>query len=84
VSLFVRGQVRFDKDDAYDLIFRIREASPSVQLLAAADAVHEAVRNAQPVPLTDQVRLPREQVEELASGLRAAGAEGALWMSSTQ
>jgi hypothetical protein len=43
-------------------------------VLKAAEAVEDAAYNAQPVPLTDQIRLPRERVDELVRGLRAAGA----------
>jgi hypothetical protein len=43
-------------------------------VLAAAQAVEEAAYNAMPVPLTDDVRLPQERVDDLLRGLRAAGA----------
>jgi hypothetical protein len=53
------------------------EARPKISLQAlvtAAQAVEDAARHAIPVPLTDEVRLPRERVDELVRGLRAAGA----------
>jgi hypothetical protein len=73
LSLFVRHEVRFDKFDAYELVTAIRNDGPAPRLAEAADAVEDAVRNARPVPLTDQVRIPRDQVGELVTALRAAG-----------
>jgi hypothetical protein len=77
-----RHQVRIDKVEVYDLVAAVSqataaEARPTISLQAlvsAARAVEEAVRHAMPVPLTDEVRLPRERVDELVLGLRAAGA----------
>jgi hypothetical protein len=74
----LRGQVRLSSAEVYDVVARIRfqvEASRSLTpLLAAAEAVEDAVYHALPVPLMDEVRLPRERVEELLRRLRAAGA----------
>ena len=41
-------------------------------LLRAAQAVEKAVRRGHQVPFTDQVRLSRKRVTELAAALRAA------------
>jgi hypothetical protein len=77
----IRSQVRVKKDEVYELVAAMRDsfgderaATAAGELLAAADAVERAVYTAQPVPLMDEVRLPRERVEELVRGLRAAGA----------
>lgn len=75
-------QVRVDKVEVYELVAAMREATAddlsrtsSLQaVLDAAEAVDDAAYNAQPVPLTDHVRLPQERVDELVLGLRAAGA----------
>jgi hypothetical protein len=67
------SEVRFEKDEVYDIVDRIRAQTPSAALLEAAEAVEDAAYHAMPVPLTDQVRLPRERVEELVSRLRIAG-----------
>jgi hypothetical protein len=78
----LRQQVRVDKDGVYDLVAAMRDAAPYGlprrtalhSLLEAAEAVEDAARNAMPVPLTDDVRLPQARVDELLRGLRAAGA----------
>jgi hypothetical protein len=75
-------QVRVDKVEVDDLVAAMREATAndlpkasSLQaVLSAAEAVEDAAYNAQPVPLTDHVRLPQERVDELVRSLRAAGA----------
>jgi hypothetical protein len=72
LSFLVRNEVRFDKFDANELATRIRNDGPPPRLAEAADAVEDAVRNARPVPLTDQVRIPRDRVEELVTALRTA------------
>ncbi len=41
-------------------------------LLQAAEDVREARIHAYPIPLTDQVRLPRARAAEMAASLRAA------------
>jgi hypothetical protein len=71
---FSGGHVRVDLPTVQELVADIQEDNPPGALVAAAAAVEEALRNARPVPLTDQVRLPREEVEQLAATLRAAGA----------
>jgi hypothetical protein len=71
---FSGGHVRVDLTTVQELVADIQEDNPPGDLVAAAAAVEEALRNARPVPLTDQVRLPREEVEQLAATLRAAGA----------
>jgi hypothetical protein len=75
------GEVRFDIRDLHALVSGIREAagehpehSSLATVLSAAEAVEHAAAHAQPVPLTDQVRLPRERVDELLRDLRTAGA----------
>jgi hypothetical protein len=69
-------QVRVDRPTVHELVAALRAGSerPAHDLLAAAEAVDDAVSNAQPVPLTDEVRIPRERVAELIAGLRAGGA----------
>jgi hypothetical protein len=78
----LRHQVRVKKLEVYELVAALRTAIASdpakegslQAVLKAAVAVEEAAYHAMPVPLTDDVRLPRERVDELLSGLRAAGA----------
>jgi hypothetical protein len=77
-----RSQVRVDKRAVYRLVAELRpavraeetagriKAAVAFSILSAADDVHDAVFNARPVPLTDQVRLPRERVYDLALVLR--------------
>ena len=75
-------EVRVDKGEVNDLVAAMRDApaddlpkTSSLQaVLNAVEAVEDAAYNAQPVPLTDHVRLPQERVDELVRGLRAAGA----------
>jgi hypothetical protein len=76
--------VRVDKYEVYRLVEAIRESlrseadAPGVEkanafdVLMVADEVHEAIMHAYPVPLTDQVRLPRQRAAELAIAFRAA------------
>ena len=71
---FTGGHVRVDLPSVLEHVSDIREDNQPGALVAAAEAVEQAVRNARPVPLTDQVRMPREEVEDLAAKLRAAGA----------
>lgn len=73
------NQVRVDKQTAVELVDSIRQdvaegGSGLERLAETASDVEQAVHQAVPVPLTDQVRLPRERVEELARALRTAGA----------
>jgi len=78
------SRVRVDKDDVDELVKRI-SGGPDVfgrgpggdtvadaDLVRAAEAVQDAVRHAKQVPLTDQVRLPRDRAKALADALRAA------------
>jgi hypothetical protein len=70
-------QLRIDKDQAYDILDRIRAemgsgAPPDGSLLIAVDELDDAIHNARPVPLTDQVRLERGQLEGLIGKLRDA------------
>jgi hypothetical protein len=69
---FSGGHVRVDLPAVRELVADIREDNPPGPLVSAAEAIEDAVRNARPVPMTDQVRLPREEVEQLAATLRAA------------
>jgi hypothetical protein len=70
------------KLEVYELVAAMRDAvaadastKDSLQaVLEAAEAVEDAAYHAMPVPLTDDVRLPQERVDELLRGLRAAGA----------
>ena len=64
--------MRVDLPTVRELVADIRRANAPGPLTAAADVVEQAVRNAKPVPLTDQVRLPGEEVKALATSLRAA------------
>lgn len=78
----LRNQVWIKKLQVYELVGGMRTAVEAAggtpqqfrELLSAAEAVEDAVYRAQPVPLTDDVRLLREQVDELLRALRAAGA----------
>jgi hypothetical protein len=77
-----RSQVRVDKRAVDRLVAELRaavraeetagriKAAAAFSILSAADDVHDAVFNARPVPLTDEVRLPRERVHDLALILR--------------
>ena len=77
-----RSEIRVDKRAVYGLVAELRaavraeevagriKAADAFRILSAADDVHDAVFNARPVPLTDQVRLGRERVSDLAVVLR--------------
>jgi hypothetical protein len=77
-----RSEVRLDKRAVYGLVAELRtavrveeaagriEAADAFRILSASDDVHDAVFKARPVPLTDQVRLARERVNDLAVVLR--------------
>jgi predicted DNA-binding protein (UPF0278 family) len=76
---FLPGQLRVKKARVYEFVAAMREKDGSNRnsdqgVLRAAEAVSEAVYQAKPVPLTDDVRLPRDEVDELIAALRAAGA----------
>jgi hypothetical protein len=80
----LRDQVRLDKEAVYALVDAIDaavrsgvgdrrlESDSGSDLLEAAGAAREAVLNAKPVPLTDQVRLRGAQAAGLAAALRRA------------
>jgi hypothetical protein len=80
----LRDRVRVDKREVYRLVESIQEAvraeagdsrldsTAGSDLHRATTDVQEAVKDAYPVPFTDQVRLPSERVTELANALRAA------------
>jgi hypothetical protein len=77
----LRGQVRIKKQEVYDLVTAIRGAAevPVHEnsrrgVLEAAEAVEDAAYHAKPVPMTDDVRLPRARVHALIQSLRATGA----------
>jgi hypothetical protein len=71
-----RSEVRLDKRAVYGLVAEPRtavraeeaagriEAADAFRILSASDDVHDAVFNARPVPLTDQVRLGRQRVSD--------------------
>src|SRR4051812_9954927 len=69
-------QIRVRKLQVYSLVDAMREAGevdeagvrPVPPVLEAATAVEQAVYRAPPIPLSDEVRLPREQVAQLISG----------------
>jgi hypothetical protein len=46
-----------------------------VDLLVLIDQLEEMVRNARPIPLTDQVRLEKKPLNELIEQIRAAAAD---------
>lgn len=78
------SRVRVDKDDVDELVKRISggpdafgrepggDTGVDADVVRAAAAVRDAVGHAKQVPLTDQVRLPRDQAKALADALRAA------------
>jgi hypothetical protein len=80
--LLMRQHVRFDCVEALKLVDTIAgpantpTAGEPAQTTAAADraatlgAVRQAVLQAQPIPFTDQVRLPAGQAADLAHRLR--------------
>jgi hypothetical protein len=71
----VRGELRVAGPPVHEIVAELRGGiSGSDVVLRAAEAVEDEVRNARPVSLSDEVRLPRERVSELIAGLRAAGA----------
>jgi hypothetical protein len=82
------GRVRIDKLRVYRSVDALREAlerdqadgrvdqAKGFDILMAADSLRDAVVNAYPVPLTDQVRLGAEQAAELARALRTAAGLG--------
>jgi hypothetical protein len=72
----VRTQVRVKRPEACELVAAIREAATDEEraLLDAAVAVEEALDTANPVPLTDDVRITEEDALGLVRALRAAGA----------
>jgi hypothetical protein len=78
----VRGQIRIKKPEADRLVAAMRDAiaahprqgSSLGAVLEAAEAVEDALYRAMPVPMTDDVRLPRTRLEELIATLRTAGA----------
>ena len=78
-------QVRFDKGPVYDALDRMRAqvgtevesgSEPGGELLVAIDSFDDLIHNAMPVPLTDQVRLRRDELDAAAQTLRDAIARG--------
>jgi hypothetical protein len=86
----MRNRVRVDKADASALLEIIltpgredHSQEGDADLIAAALRVREVIRDAYPVPLTDQVRLSTGLVGELTDALRAAiGSAHRQWPSS--
>ncbi|MHB8691912.1 MAG: hypothetical protein ACYDHH_11750 [Solirubrobacteraceae bacterium] len=84
----MHGRVRIDKLRVYRSVDALREAlerdqadgrvekAKGFDILMAADRLRDAVANAYPVPLTDQVRLRAQQAAELARALRIAAGLG--------
>jgi hypothetical protein len=80
----LRDRVRVDRREVYRLVETVNESMRSevadhqldkaaaYDLMQATNDLREAVTTAYPVPLTDQVRLPRGRAIELAWALRAA------------
>jgi hypothetical protein len=78
-------QVRVDKASLYEALDRMRaEVAGEVHagvlytgdVLAAIDSFDDLIHNARPVPLTDDVRAPREELDAAAGTLRDAIARG--------
>ena len=78
-------QVRFDKAPVYDALDGMRAeldsevqagARPGDELLVAIDTFDDLIHNAAPVPLTDQVRAKRGELDAAAGRLRDAIARG--------
>ena len=78
-------QVRFDRDSAYDALDRMRSELGQDEragvlytqdLLVAIDSFDDLIHNARPVPLTDEVRAKREELDAAAGRLRDAIARG--------
>jgi hypothetical protein len=79
----MRNRVRVDKSDADALLAVVLTPHhgdgvrvANADLDTAATRLHAALQDAYPVPLTDQVRLPRALVRELVDALRAAANRG--------
>jgi hypothetical protein len=79
------NHVRFAKDQAYDVLDRMRATvadevqrggRPSDDVLVAIDSIDDLIHNAKPVPLTDQVRAEREELDATVRTLRDAIARG--------
>jgi hypothetical protein len=83
------GRVRVDRRKVDDLVRRINRATGSrvrrdwrgrvtvnaaSPLAAAANDVHNAITHARPLPFTDDLLLPCQQAEQIASALRRAAA----------
>ncbi len=66
--------VRVDGNAVRALVDELQGTGARPELLRAAEAVRKAVREARPVALSDEVRLPPETVARLVAGLRATGA----------
>jgi hypothetical protein len=74
----MRDQVRLDCVDALKLVDAIvgpstgapADATGDDDRMATLEAVRQAVLRAQPIPFTDQVRLPARQAADLADRLR--------------
>lgn len=79
-----RSQVRVNSREIYRLVDLLKEsvradeaagkvkAPQALNALLAGDDGRDAIYNAPPVPLSDQVRLPRTRVTELVRSLRTA------------
>ena len=79
------NQVRFDKTAIYDALDGMRadvagEVRAGViysgEILTAIDDLDDLIHNARPVPLTDQIRAEREELEAKAGRLRELIARG--------
>ena len=74
-------QARVEKEEVYDVLDRMRGAVPGVargapELLVPIDRLDDLIHNAAPVPLTDQVRVDRQEVAEIVQTMRAAFSQG--------
>jgi hypothetical protein len=70
---FPAGWVRLDKRAAYRLCDDIGTGRRPAAMAEVAAEIREVIRDAYPIPLTDQVRLSAGQAAALALALRAPG-----------
>jgi len=82
-------QVRVDSDELYEILDRMRDTLPRVvhgapydqraragDLLVPIDELDDLIHNAQPVPLTPQVRIERQAAATIVQTMRAAFSQG--------
>jgi hypothetical protein len=79
----VPDEVRMETAEIYAVIAEMRAALPLadtrlIHLLPVLDELDQSVRNARPVPLTDQVRINRAKLSTTLKRIRAAFSQGTL------